>query len=177
MSIVHSYDIDSMVNAAGDGNIAWVENCLNAGVDINGKNGGMNACQVAIRNNQFAVLKLLIERGANLQNLLNIVRIDAPNKEMAILLLDAGAPIDVAKAISLVSQTKSIVVLQRILARGLDLSGPCDCYDGQTLCHLVSYSASDVCLLLKATVTLANNDVNARDFAGATALYKACSQS
>jgi ankyrin repeat protein len=178
MSLLHAADnrnIDSMVYAAANGNNGWVKTCLDAGVDINGENRDEhNACYAAITKNRLATLKLLVEHGANLHNLLNLVAIYTPNVEMAILLLDAGAPIDDAStAAALVEKTKSIVILQRILSRGLDLSGPYDLYNGRTLCHLVSYSIGDVSLLLNATVNLANNDVNARDLAHCTPLHNA----
>jgi ankyrin repeat protein len=75
---------------------------LDAVADINAVDGYYRtACRVAIWNNQFDALKLLVERGADLNvadvkggSLLSMVAQSKKNEQFVILLLDAGAPID-----------------------------------------------------------------------------------
>jgi ankyrin repeat protein len=90
-------------HAAEHGRVEIMTMLLDAGADINAITKYRNtACHIAILNNQFDALKLLVERGANLavvdsngDSLLSQAAHNTDNDErFVILLLDAGAPID-----------------------------------------------------------------------------------
>jgi ankyrin repeat protein len=90
-------------HAAEHGRLEIMTMLLDAGADINAITKYRNtACHIAILNNQFDALKLLVERGANLavvdsngDSLLSQAAHNTDNDErFVILLLDAGAPLD-----------------------------------------------------------------------------------
>jgi ankyrin repeat protein len=120
---------------------------LDAGANINASyNYDMpsNACYSAIRNGQFDALKLLVERGATLRydvkgfscTLLAIVARKNISERFAILLLDAGAPLDGLSNGELMKLVKSGAVLDRLMARGVNLTAIREY--GATLCHHVA---------------------------------------
>jgi ankyrin repeat protein len=87
--------------AAQHGRVEIMTMLLDAGADINVTEHQDTVCHIAIFNNQFDALKLLVERGANLdvvdsndRSLLSIVALRGMGERFVILLLDAGAPID-----------------------------------------------------------------------------------
>jgi ankyrin repeat protein len=128
-----------------------------------------NACFAAIRNNHFAALKLLVERGGDVvrrrgESWLRSVAWRNDDR-MACLLLDAGAPLDHLTHVdltNLVAFTKSVGVLTRLIARHVDVAALRD-FNGGTLCHSVIGNAAhddDVQDLLRAVVELGGVYVN-----------------
>jgi hypothetical protein len=88
--------------AAQLGRVEIMSVLLDAGADINAVDRfQQSACHFAIFENHFDALKLLVERGANLgvvdsngNSLLSTVARRDRDERFAILLLDAGAPLD-----------------------------------------------------------------------------------
>jgi ankyrin repeat protein len=104
---------------------------LDAGADVNAVDEDRNtACLVAIDENKFDALKLLVERGANLgvvnsdgHSLLSIVANYCTDERFAILLLDAGAPLDGLSIGELMDLgVKSVAVFNRLMARGVNFT-------------------------------------------------------
>jgi ankyrin repeat protein len=186
--------MNALVSAAESGDIDCMIALLDSGFDINSRDEtGRNACYLAIVNHHFDALKLLVERGAavTVQGDVNIAytfllhtlvhRIGPAIEKMAILLLDVGAPIDMPYAYEmnwLVKKTKSVAVLDRLLARGLDVAALRDPFSQRTLCHMITdnfESTPNFHSLLIAAVDRAKVDINAKDYQGLTALHGAAS--
>jgi hypothetical protein len=94
---------------------------------------------------------------------------------MAILLLDAGAPVDHLPQevfMDLVTWSRSVAVLTRLLARGVDVRSLRDSI-GNSICHKLIWNAKrdDVSVLLRALVELADANVNAVDDVGMAPLH------
>jgi ankyrin repeat protein len=137
-------------HAARRGRVEIMTMLLDAGADINAVDKDRNtACHVAIWNDQFDALKLLVERGANLsvvdsdsngRSLLSIVAQYGKDERFAVLLLDAGAPLDrLSNDLLLMSMllVNSVAVFNRLLARGVNFTTMRD-ERGATLCHYVA---------------------------------------
>jgi ankyrin repeat protein len=118
---------------------------LDAGADINAVDERRRtACHNAILNDQFDALKLLVERGANLgvvdSNGLSLLATAAQygkSERFAILLLDAGAPLDGLSPYHLMALVKSVAVFNRLMASNVDFDAMRD-KNGATLCHHVA---------------------------------------
>jgi ankyrin repeat protein len=137
---------------------------LDAGADINAVDEYRNtACHIATSWKSLDALKLLIERGANLgavdsrgNSLLSIVALLYIGEQFALLLLDAGAPVDHVPTYNLMALATSRAVFNRLMARGVNFIGMRD-VDGATLCHHVTRNVTcedD----LRVLVNLCGND-------------------
>jgi hypothetical protein len=132
-------------HAAFLGRVEIMTMLLDAGADINAVDKNRNtACRVAIWYDQFDALKLLVERGANLgvvdstgSSLLSNVARHRKDERIAILLLDAGAPLDGLSNYHFVALVTSVAVFNRLLARGVNFTAMRN-DDGATLCHHVA---------------------------------------
>jgi ankyrin repeat protein len=134
-------------HAAQLGRVEIMTMLLDAGADINAveEKYHCTACRVAILNDHFDALKLLVERGANLgvvdsdgnSLLANVVQYR--RKELFVtLLIDAvGAPLDGLSNYQLMELVKSVAVFNRLLARGVNFTAMRG-EDGATLCHYVA---------------------------------------
>ncbi len=87
--------------ALRDGNVKLVKKFLDQGVDVNEKFFTWEALQIAANKNQFAVVKLLVERGADLNYKHPITKMTAlqfaayeNNQEMIKYLVSKGADIN-----------------------------------------------------------------------------------
>ncbi|HEY3300414.1 MAG TPA: ankyrin repeat domain-containing protein [Methylophilaceae bacterium] len=87
--------------ALRDGDIKAVKKFLDAGVDVNEKFFTWEALQIAANQNQFAVVKLLVERGADINYKHPITKMTAlqfaayeNNQEMIKYLVSKGADIN-----------------------------------------------------------------------------------
>lgn len=98
---------------------------LDAGVDINERDENyQTASHVAIINYQCDALKLLIQRGAPINGTLLTIAARKPDDRMALFLLDNGASIHSLlhdDLIALLSCSRSNAVLQRLLARNVNV--------------------------------------------------------
>jgi ankyrin repeat protein len=169
--------------AAEAGNLEIMRLLLDGGVDIDAVDEcNESACHGAILGNHFDALQLLVERGASVgaadEPLLGAVSCRNDDR-MALLLLDAGAPIDNLThddLMNLVNQSRSIAVLNRLLARQVDVSALRDNF-GNTLCHRVIFGALhdefDVEELVRTLVCVAGVDIEAVSHDNATALHYA----
>jgi ankyrin repeat protein len=127
-------------HAARHGRVEIMRMLLDAGADINAVDKiERTACHVAILFKKFDALKLLVERGANLGVDFSGRPLLAHDRDerFAILLLDAGAPLDGLSNGELMSLVKSVAVFDRLMARGVNFTAMRDeC--GATLCHHVA---------------------------------------
>jgi ankyrin repeat protein len=147
---------------------------LDAGADVNAFDEYHTACHVAILENKFDALKLLVERGAILnvvdsdgRSLLSAVARTGKDERFVILLLDAGAPIDGMWNFEVMILVKSVAVFHRLVARGVNFTVMRDIH-GATLCHRVARNVrreDD----LRALVNVCGN--NAVDNLGKTPLH------
>jgi ankyrin repeat protein len=166
-------------HAAENGRVEIMTMLLDAGADINAVNKyhhHRTASHVAIWHDQFEALKLLVERGANLgvvddegRSLLSTVAQYGRDERFAILLLDAGAPLDRLSNGELTSLVKSVAVFDRLIARGVNFTAMRD-DNGATLCHYVARnvtSENDLRFLLNVC---GNDAVHAVDDDGMTPL-------
>jgi ankyrin repeat protein len=114
--------------AAERGRVEIMTMLLDAGADINAVDErGHTACRIAISDDHFDALKLLVERGANLavvdsrdRTLLSYVARYCNEERFVILLLDAGAPLDRlsnGELMMLVSTHRCLVGQSRRLTR------------------------------------------------------------
>jgi ankyrin repeat protein len=149
--------------ATEHGHVELMTLLLDAGADINAADWNhRTACHVAIFNNQFDALKLLVERSANLGvvcraniSLLKAASLYARNSRIAILLLDAGAPLDLLTHKELMELVTSAAVLQRLLAHEINVSALRD-QNGATMCHYVARNVPDklaICCLSVSGLT------------------------
>jgi ankyrin repeat protein len=155
---------------------------LDAGADIDLVDEGnrSTACHTAIWNDQFDALKLLVERGANLginivgcSSLLSTVAQFGRSERFAILLLDAGAPLDHVSTFNLMKLVTSIAVFNRMMARNVDIATMRDDF-GRTLCHHVAqYVTCEG--YLRVVLGACVHNVNGVDSQGATPLHSAVS--
>jgi ankyrin repeat protein len=169
-------------HAALRGRVEIMTMLLDAGADINAVEKNRNtACQVAIWYDQFDALKLLVERGANIDvvdsngdSMLSFVASLNRNKRFAILLLDAGAPLDGLSPFHLMRLVKSVAVFNRLLARGVNFTAMRD-NDSATLCHYVARNVTSENDLRFLVNVWGNDAVHAVDDDGRTPLYWASS--
>jgi ankyrin repeat protein len=176
-----------LIEAAQHGRVEIMTLLLDAGADVNAVEelygDRFTACHVAIWDNHFDALKLLVERGAALDvvdchsnghSLLSIVAEHDRDERFAILLLDAGAPLDGLSKHNLMALVKSVAVFNRLLARGVNFTAMQD-DNGATLCHFFVHNITcegDVRFL----VDFCGNDaVHAEDNWGKTPLHCASS--
>jgi ankyrin repeat protein len=150
---------------------------LEAGADINVVDDEyrLNACHFAIVHNHFDVLKLLVERGANLgvgdfNSLLSIVARFQRNERIVVFLLDAGAPLDGLSPESLLSLVTSGAVFERLVARNVDFAKIRD-RRGATLCHYVALVFENVADLRFLVNACGSDAVHAVDNARQTPLH------
>lgn len=171
--------------AAARGRVEIMTMLLDAGASIDAVDENhKTAYLVAIRNNQFAALKRLVERDPNIAvprqlgfSLLDAV-VEVRDDRMAVLLLDAGAPLDHfthETFIYLLASSQSVAVLTRLLARNVDMRTFRDWNDCSVCHHVVLNADRDVdgAAFLHALVDLAHVDVNAVDHDGSTPLHLA----
>jgi ankyrin repeat protein len=170
-----------LLKAASLGRLEMVAMLLDAGADINAiDENNQTALHFAICLDYFAVLKLLVERGANVgvirpprESLLRCA-MSKRNDRVVICLLDAGAPLnDLSdwELMNLCTQPNSVAVLKRLVARNVDV-GSLRESGRRTLCHRVARTECDE-QFLRALVSIVGVDVNAVDFCGATPLHYA----
>jgi ankyrin repeat protein len=177
-----------LIHAAALGRIEIMTLLLDAGASIDVIDShGKSVYHAAVAHNQLATLRwLLLERGGGAANLNNNAESDLLLQEVthnrddriAILLLDADAPIDRLAPIdlmNLVARPRSVAVLQRLLKRDVDVRALRDSKN-RSLCHRVIVGAShnnhDHDVLLQAVVA-AGVGVNAVDDNNRTALHYA----
>jgi ankyrin repeat protein len=168
--------------AARYGRVAIMTMLLDAGADINAvDNIQRTACHIAILCDQFDALKFLVERGANLgvvdsdgRSVLSRVAEPDRNERFALLLLDAGAPLDGLSPFHLMRLVKSVAVFNRLLARGVNFTAMRDA-DGATLCHHVVRNVTREDDLRVVCGACGNDAVHAVDNYGRTLLQLASS--
>jgi ankyrin repeat protein len=169
--------------AAWYGRVEIMTMLLDAGADINAVDGNRHtACRVAILYNEFDALKLLVERGANLdvvdfngRSLLSIYIVARLGRDerFAILLLDAGAPLDGLSNGKLMALVTSVAVFNRLMARGVNFTTMRD-GSGRTLFHYVARSVACENDLRFFLANVCSNDaVHAVDNDGITPLHYA----
>jgi ankyrin repeat protein len=170
--------------AAELGRVEIMTLLLDAGADINAVNGcRYTACHIAILNNQFDALKLLVERGANLavvdsdgRSLLSFVSRFDRSERFVTLLLDVGAPLYGLSNGVVMALVKSVAVFDRLVARGVNFTAMRDkC--GATLCHYVARNVTCVDDLRFLVNVCSNDAVHAVDDDGWTPLRWALSRS
>jgi ankyrin repeat protein len=165
-------------HAAFLGRVEIMTMLLDAGADINAADHNRHAaCFFAIKHDQFDALKLLVERGANLDvvdsngdSLLATVAQYGKSERIAIFMLDAGAPLDGLLPYDLMTLVKSVAVFNRLIARGVNLTAMRDDL-GYNLCH---HMASNVTSEddFRFLVNVCGNDaVHAEDILGKTPLH------
>jgi ankyrin repeat protein len=170
--------------AAQHGRVEIMTMLLDAGADINAVDHCQDtACHVAIFNDQFYALKLLVERGAHLgvvdsdvESLLSFVSRCDRSERFVILLLDAGAPIDGLSNGLVMKLVKSVAVFNRLVARGVNFTEMRD-ERGATLCHHVARSVTREDDLRFLAFVCGNDAVHAVDNSGKTPLRWALSRS
>jgi ankyrin repeat protein len=164
--------------AAQYGRVEIMTMLLEAGANINAVDKGQRtACHIATLWNSFDALKLLVERGANLvvdsivgRSLLGTVAQYMRDERYAILLLDAGAPLDGLSNFHVMKLVKSVAGFNRLMARGVNFTAIQD-EDGATLCHHVACNVmreDDFRFLVNVC---GNNAVRAVDNRGRTPLH------
>jgi ankyrin repeat protein len=182
-SVNLNYQPLTLHHAARCGRVEIMTMLLDAGVDINAVDAyRKTACYVAIFHVQFDALKLLVERGANLdvvddvgRSLLSNVAQYGKGERFAFLLLDAGAPLDGLSNGELMAFVSSDAVFDRLLARGVNLTATRDEY-GATLCHYVARNVKCEEDFRFFLVNICGNDaVHAVDNDGKTPLHCASS--
>jgi ankyrin repeat protein len=166
--------------AARRGRVEIMTLLLDAGADINAvdtRTRRHTLCHVAIWGNHFDALKLLVERGADLDvesdsngPLLATVARYGRSERFANLLLDAGAPIDGLSTGDLMTLVKSVAVLNRLMARGVNLTAMRD-EDGVTLCHHVARNVTSENDLRFLVNVCGNDAVHGVDNGGKTPLH------
>lgn len=129
-------------DAAKSGDVVAIAAALDAGADVNGKDGGVTPLYAAVRRGQLAAAKLLIERGAD---------VNAESRSGSALL---------AAAIK-----SRIELIRLLLEKG---ANPNAVFDGDTALHAASKLPCFECL--KALVD-AGADVNARSHKAETPLH------
>jgi ankyrin repeat protein len=113
--------------AASYGRVEMASRLLDAGVDIDAIDRTQrSACFLAIRGDHFDVLKLLVERGANISadhSLLAEISLSS-DERMAALLLDAGAPFNLLSHSQLIGLVLGggAAALSSLLTRNVDVS-------------------------------------------------------
>jgi ankyrin repeat protein len=169
-------------HAAGLGRVEIMTLLLDAGADINVVDERhFTACHNTIMYDRFDALKLLVERGANLavislegNSLLSGVVRYSRSEQFAILLLDAGAPIDWVLPFDLFELVTSVAMFKRLSAHNIDLTTMRD-LNGGSLCHNVARNVKcedDLRFLFKV---FGNDAVHALDDDGMTPLHWAVS--
>jgi ankyrin repeat protein len=166
--------------AAELGRVEIMAMLLDAGADINAVDRfQQSVCRVAIVENHFDALKLLVERGADLgvvdsdrHSLLATVAIYERDERFAILLLDAGVPLDDLSPFHLMNLVKSVAVFDRLMASGVDFDFTVmrDEY-GATLCHYLARFVTREDDFRSLVNVCGNDAVHAVDNEGMTPLH------
>jgi ankyrin repeat protein len=171
-----------LICAAQRGDMEILTKLLDARAEIDVVDSNqIGACHAALLGNHFDALKFLVERGANvggadhslLKALVGLARSQRDDR-FAILLLDAGAPLDALTnddLMNLLTNPTSVGVLKRLLVRNVDASALRDS-SGSTLCHRwISIDGPIDEEFARASIELAGADVDAVDGAGMTPLH------
>lgn len=154
----------AIIHAAAHDRKAIMAMLLDAGTDVNATNEYRhNACCSAIYQDHFDAVKFLVERGADLRSpaLLETATCTA-NEKIILFLLDAGASVENLTGeclINLVTRSKSVAVLRRLLARQIDVGALRD-NAGNTICESISNFADpdyDLEELLRTLLTVVND--------------------
>lgn len=170
-----------LIVAAARGNVELMRELLDAGADIDATkhSSQQTACHAAIVGQHEAALALLIERGANLSLCDNSNKspfacaVALRSDRLAIMLLDAGAPLDDLSRDTLVlAASKSVALLTCLLARNVNVSTLYDTY-GRNPCHAAVVDESAETLPLLRMLVDAGADVNAINAAGYMPLHVA----
>jgi ankyrin repeat protein len=169
-------------HAARRGGVDIITMLLDAGADINTVDERRRtACHLAILENHFDALKLLVERGANLDlvdssslSLLSIVAQCCRDEQYVNFLLGAGAPIDGLSNGELMRLVKSVAVFDRLIARGVNFTTMRD-ESGRTLCHHVARNGTSEDDLRFLVNVCGNDAVHAVDDDDRTPLHWAAS--
>jgi ankyrin repeat protein len=139
-----------LIEAAALGRVEIMTMLLDAGVEIDAvDNYDRTACHAAIFSNHFDVLKLLVERGANLGVGGESLLVSAAQQggeegnQMLILLIDGGAPLDDLPRDDVMNLVQSVAVFQRLSARFANLTALRDLF-GHTLCYYVARNVVNV---------------------------------
>jgi ankyrin repeat protein len=164
-------------SAAGFGRVEVMTMLLDAGADINAVDDRRRtACHLAIGFNEFDALKFLVERGANLgvvdsggHSLLAFVAKHDKDERFAILLLDAGAPLDDLSNGELMRLVTSVAVFNRLMARGVNLTAMRDSIS-RNLCHHVARNVTSEDDLRFLVNVCGNDAIRAVDNYGKTPL-------
>jgi ankyrin repeat protein len=135
--------------ACEHGELAVMRQLLDAGVKADGLNDGddhhQTPLQTAILNEQHEAVELLLERGANIEAVswrgtpLLLAVEDAPNEDIAGLLLDRGASahavkeLDGSTALHNAACSGLLVIMGRLIDMGLSVDVRDN--DGQTALH------------------------------------------
>jgi ankyrin repeat protein len=166
------------------GNLEIVQLLLDAGADINASDKNYDTpCRISIRFNHRSVLKLLIERGAILEPMLLVSATCSrhlTDDEIPLLLIDAGASLSMMSHFEwqmLLATTESVAVLQRMLARRIDIRQLRNT-DGTTLCHALVRKPwnANIEAILRTIVAVCRVDVDVGDNAGRTPLHHAAAR-
>lgn len=174
------------INAVKYGEIEIIASLLDSGaahVDDRSANG-LSACHVAVLSNQFDVLQLLINRGANVREVksrlesLFFAILQKSDPRMLVLLLDAGVPIDnlLQDDLMCLASNAGVPVLERLLARNVDVAALRDVNDNSVFHRVVwntKQHATNVNEFLVAMRDRAGVDINHANCAGATPLFYA----
>jgi ankyrin repeat protein len=144
---------------------------IDAGANVNFSMNGYSLCYFAVCFEQLDALKLLIARGAKLDDhsLLAVAR-EHQSDEIVNYLLDAGAPLDQLAPSQLMGLVSSVAVFRRLMARRVDLIAMRDSA-GNSLCHHVAHNVrrhDELRFLVRAC---GDDAVNAVDNNGATPMH------
>jgi ankyrin repeat protein len=174
-----------LLRAAERGSVEILTLLLDAGANVDVVDDNFQcACYVAVHNNRFDALKLLVERGAHVAAVPTSSRGSLLKKallsncEMIAYLINAGAPLDHLlhdDLMNLVAASQDLAVLARVgawMARNGKNLGALHGLQNRSLCHYIA-GAEDrgrrTELVLRAAV-LAGANVAAVDLSGKTPL-------
>lgn len=175
-----------LINAATNGDLDTVTKILDTGIadidclcdiPLRGVPLRGTASHAAIGGNHYSVLKLLIERGANLavsndrgESLLTTA-LSQRHEPMAHLLLDAGAPFadfNNSLAITSIAHASTAILTRLLFTSNIDLSTLRD-RNGGTIIHVATTPVSlrkDVSERLRFLVRVAGVDIDSVDHRG-----------
>jgi ankyrin repeat protein len=168
--------------AAQLGRVEIMTTLLDAGADINAVDKyhhHRTASHVAIWHDQFEALKMLVERGANLgvvddegRSLLSTVAQYGKEERFrfAILLLDAGAPLDGLSNGKVMDLVMSVAVFDRLMARGVNFTAMRGDF-GAMLCHHVPRNVTSEDDLRFLVNVCGNDAIHASDDNGKIPLH------
>jgi ankyrin repeat protein len=169
-----------LLRAAWYGRVEIMTMLLDAGADINAADRfQQSACRIAILNDHFDALKLLVERGASLavvdsygHSLLSSVAQFDKDERFVVLLLQAGAPLDGLSNYHLMMLVKSVAIFNRLMARGINFTAMRDLY-GAKLSHYVASNVTSEDDLRFFVNVCGEDAIHAVDSDGRTPLHRA----